>query len=95
MVRTLILALLAGEKTKQRQEDAGRMTEIEHYASSSYAAPQRQHLDECNSIQGAPWGTLSLGFIVQRGHAADSEARSKRSTPSANCTSSSRTHYSG
>ncbi|PFH60519.1 hypothetical protein XA68_10833 [Ophiocordyceps unilateralis] len=68
------------EKARENREKAERESRNQEHAGNSYRIPVGTDITTDNELSGLPWGSMSLGLVVSRGHEAESLRSSGRGT---------------
>ncbi|PHH87997.1 hypothetical protein CDD83_8135 [Cordyceps sp. RAO-2017] len=69
------------EKTRENREKAERESRNQEHAGNSYRIPVGADITTSDQeLSGLPWGSMSLGLVVSRGHEAESLRSSGRGT---------------
>ncbi|PHH64931.1 hypothetical protein CDD81_3788 [Ophiocordyceps australis] len=68
------------EKARENKERAERESRNQENAGNSYRIPLGADICADQELSGLPWGSMSLSFVVSRGHEAESLRSSGRDT---------------
>ncbi|PHH81200.1 hypothetical protein CDD80_35 [Ophiocordyceps camponoti-rufipedis] len=67
-------------KARENREKAERESRNQQHAGNSYRIPVGTDIAADHELSGLPWGSMSLGLVVSRGHEAESLRSSGRGT---------------
>jgi hypothetical protein len=75
-----LLTVDSGEKARENKEKAERELRNQEHAGNSYRIPSPADFSVDNELSGLPWGSVSWGLAVSRGHEVQSRRSSGRGT---------------
>lgn len=69
-----------GEKARENKEKAERELRNQEHAGNSYRIPSHTDFSLDNELSGLPWGSVSWGLVMSKGHEVQSRRSSGRGT---------------
>ena len=70
----------AGEKARENKDKAEREMRNQENAGNSYRIPTADDFLNDTELSGLPWGSISFGHVVSRGHETEAQRSSGRGT---------------
>ncbi|KAH4990660.1 hypothetical protein HBI71_115930 [Parastagonospora nodorum] len=55
------------DKAKEQREESDREAENQRRASSAYASPEPEDIENSHTLSGLPWGGISMRHVVEKG----------------------------